>query len=280
VARLERKETSVGLQEDIPVPALAAACLAGGLASGLTGLGGGTVITPLLALAGTSQHAAQATSLAAIAAASAVGTVGYLLAGKTSIPHALIIGSCSVATVTAGAAIALSTDRRTLRLWYLVFLLTVLGVTVLEIRPAALARGGPLTHIAISAAAGSLAGALSGLLGVGGGTVSVPALLMAGMNHHTAQGTSLLAMVPSAISGAREYLATGHLSTRSAVLAAAAAAVGAASGSAAAGALPQHQLKTVFVAFLAAIAARQAASTLRAQHQPAAHARRPARAQA
>ena len=36
----------MNLQEDIPVPALAAACLAGGLASGLTGLGGGTVITP------------------------------------------------------------------------------------------------------------------------------------------------------------------------------------------------------------------------------------------
>jgi hypothetical protein len=38
VARLEREETSMNLQEDIPVPALAAACLAGG-----------TVITPLLA---------------------------------------------------------------------------------------------------------------------------------------------------------------------------------------------------------------------------------------
>jgi len=38
VARLEREEASVSLQEDIPAPALAAACLAGGAA-----------ITPLLA---------------------------------------------------------------------------------------------------------------------------------------------------------------------------------------------------------------------------------------
>jgi hypothetical protein len=38
VARLEREETSMNLQEDIPAPALAAACLAGGAA-----------ITPLLA---------------------------------------------------------------------------------------------------------------------------------------------------------------------------------------------------------------------------------------
>jgi hypothetical protein len=38
VARLEREETSMNLQEDIPVHALAPACLAGG-----------TVITPLLA---------------------------------------------------------------------------------------------------------------------------------------------------------------------------------------------------------------------------------------
>ena len=268
----------MSLQEDIPLHILAAACLAGGLASGLTGLGGGTVITPLLSLAGASQHAAQAASLAAIAAASAVGAAGYLLVGKASVPHALVIGSCSAATVTAGAAIALRTDRHTLRLWYLAFLTAALAVSALGARPHALAEGGPLAEAAASIAAGCLAGALSGLLGVGGGTVSVPALLMAGMGQHTAQGTSLLAMVPSAVSGARQYLAAGQLSARSATLAAAAAAVGAAAGSAAAGALPQHQLKAVFIAFLAAIAARQAASTLRARQQPAAPARRPARA--
>jgi uncharacterized membrane protein YfcA len=272
------EEAAVSLQEDIPLHVLAAACLAGGLASGLTGLGGGTVIAPLLSFAGASQHAAQAASLAAIAAASAVGAAGYLLVGKASIPHALIIGSCSAATVTAGAALALRTDRHTLRLWYLSFLAAALAVSALGTRPHALTESGPLAEAAASTVAGCLAGALSGLLGVGGGTVSVPALLMAGMGQHTAQGTSLLAMVPSAISGARQYLAAGQLSARSATLAAAAAAAGAAAGSAAAGALPQHQLKTVFVAFLAVIAARQAASTLRARKQPPK--RRPARARA
>ena len=267
-------------EEAPPILILATACLAGGFASGLTGLGGGTVVTPLLALVGTPQHTAQAASLAAIAAASAVGAAGYLLTGNASFPHPLIIGSCSAATVTASAALALRTDRHTLRLWYLAFLAAALAVSALGTRPRGLVEGGPLAEAATAVVAGSLAGTLSGLLGVGGGTVTVPALLMAGMSQHTAQGTSLLAMVPSAISGAREYLAAGHLSKGSAAFAAAAAAVGAAAGSAAAGALPQHELRTVFVAFLAIIAVRQAASTFRTLQRPAVPARRPTRARA
>jgi hypothetical protein len=54
-------------------PGFLVACLAGGLASGLTGLGGGTVTTPILtAFLGYGQHAAHAPSLAAMAGSSAV----------------------------------------------------------------------------------------------------------------------------------------------------------------------------------------------------------------
>ena len=54
-------------------PGFLVACLAGGLASGLTGLGGGTVTTPILtAFLGYGQHAAHAASLAAMAGSSAV----------------------------------------------------------------------------------------------------------------------------------------------------------------------------------------------------------------
>ncbi len=44
---------------------------------------------------------------------------------------------------------------------------------------------------------GSVAGALSGALGIGGGIIIVPSLvLLFGLSQHTAQGTTLALMVP------------------------------------------------------------------------------------
>ena len=52
------------------------------------------------------------------------------------------------------------------------------------------------------AAAGLAAGALSGLFGVGGGVLFVPALaFFAGLDQLTAEATSLLAIVPVAVAG-------------------------------------------------------------------------------
>lgn len=57
--------------------------------------------------------------------------------------------------------------------------------------------------MAVLAAAGLAAGFLSGLFGVGGGLVMVPALvLLVGMAQHRANATSLAAIVPIAVVGA------------------------------------------------------------------------------
>lgn len=79
--------------------------------------------------------------------------------------------------------------------------------------------------------AGLLAGFTSGLFGVGGGVVIVPALaLLAGFPHKLATGTSLTAIVPISIAGSIGYAAAGEVDVVVAVLVAAGALAGAVAG--------------------------------------------------
>jgi uncharacterized protein len=71
------------------------------------------------------------------------------------------------------------------------------------VRPSGEMTEGPLRiPPPLLAAIGAAAGVLSGLLGVGGGIVMVPALVIAGLGQHRAQATSLAAIVPIAVVGA------------------------------------------------------------------------------
>jgi len=62
---------------------------------------------------------------------------------------------------------------------------------------------------------GVFTGFLSGMMGVGGGTIMVPAMiLMAGMGQHVAQGSSLLAMIPAGAVGAHAHWKLGNVVTK------------------------------------------------------------------
>jgi uncharacterized membrane protein YfcA len=59
------------------------------------------------------------------------------------------------------------------------------------------------SHVVIAIAIGLAAGVLAGLFGVGGGILFVPALtIVLGLEQHHAQGTSLLAILPTVVVGA------------------------------------------------------------------------------
>jgi len=61
---------------------------------------------------------------------------------------------------------------------------------------------------------GIFTGFLSGMMGVGGGTIMVPSMvLLAGFSQYTAQGSSLLAMVPVGMSGAYAHWRLGNVNT-------------------------------------------------------------------
>lgn len=67
-------------------------------------------------------------------------------------------------------------------------------------------------HIVIAVAVGLVAGVISGVLGVGGGTISIPAMvLLLGVEQHTAQGVSLAAMMFTALVGAFIHYRQGNV---------------------------------------------------------------------
>ena len=101
----------------------------------------------------------------------------------------------------------------------------------------------PITLAAIGAAAGMM----SGLLGVGGGIVMVPLLvLLAGSSQHEAHATSLAAVIPIASVGAATYWIDGDLRVGYALLFAAGSLIGAPIGARAMARMSEARLRIVF----------------------------------
>jgi uncharacterized protein len=99
----------------------------------------------------------------------------------------------------------------------------------------------------VSAGVGLLAGLMSGALGVGGGVVMVPALVLAaGLSQHQAHATSLAAVVPIASAGAATFAWGGSLELAPALALAAGAVIGAPLGARVMSSLPERSLKVVF----------------------------------
>lgn len=114
-------------------------------------------------------------------------------------------------------------------------------------------RPGVLALIAL----GAVAGVLSGLFGVGGGVLIVPALVMLlAMPHRLAHGTSLAAVVPISVVGAVAYLLHGSVDLRVAALLMAGTVAGAMWGARLLDWLPERILRWAFIAFIAFVAAR------------------------
>jgi uncharacterized membrane protein YfcA len=85
---------------------LAAIATAAGAFSGLFGVGGGTVIVPLLILwVGFDERSAAATSLAAIVVITGFATVAQGLYGNVDVPKGLLVGLPAVGGVLAGTAL-------------------------------------------------------------------------------------------------------------------------------------------------------------------------------
>jgi uncharacterized membrane protein YfcA len=108
------------------------------------------------------------------------------------------------------------------------------------------------------AAIGLVAGVLAGLLGVGGGVVLVPALvLMLGFDQHVAQGTSLVVIVPAALAGSTVNYRRGRFRLLDAVLLVAGGLAGAAIGSSMALGLQDASLRRLFAVLLVAFGVQQ-----------------------
>jgi uncharacterized protein len=117
-------------------------------------------------------------------------------------------------------------------------------------------------------AIGFLAGMASGLLGVGGGALFVPALvLFLGLSQLDAQATSLLAIVPVALVGAANQRRYGNLRVRDGILLGVLATGGALGGVALANALPERALEVSFAMLQLFIAFQLARRALRGEDE-------------
>lgn len=112
---------------------------------------------------------------------------------------------------------------------------------------------------ALIVVAGIPIGLLSGLLGVGGGLVMVPFMVLAlGRSQHVAQGTSLLVIVPTAVAGMIALRKRGYVSFKHAALIALGGIGSAFLGAAVALELAPEVLEKTFGAFLVVMGARTA----------------------
>jgi uncharacterized membrane protein YfcA len=124
---------------------------------------------------------------------------------------------------------------------------------------------GPTLYLAL-AAFGVAVGVTSGLLGVGGGTLVVPFLTFAvGLSQHSAEATSLLVILPTAIAGSlvlrRQRVGDLGISLRIGVF----GAVGSVLGALLALALPGGTLRIVFAVFVGLVGLRLAWDGIRGE---------------
>ena len=107
------------------------------------------------------------------------------------------------------------------------------------------------------AAIGLSAGFAAGLLGVGGGIVMVPAMvLVLAFDQHVAQGTSLVVIIPAALAGSVTHYRNGRVSLRDAALLAVGGIGGAVVGSVSALSVDDMVLRRLFGVFLLVVAAQ------------------------
>ncbi len=192
--------------------------LAAGILSGLFGVGGGTVIVPLLVLLlGFDQRLSAGTSLAAIVPTAAVGVISYAVHDSVAWIPALILALGSVIGAQVGTRLLPRISQTALR-WCFVGFLTVVIVSLFLVIPSR-GAGLELTWVTgpLLLVLGLFTGVLAGLIGVGGGVIVVPVLMLAfGTSDLIAKGTSLLMLIPTGVSGTFGNLRNHNVDLRAA----------------------------------------------------------------
>ena len=124
---------------------------------------------------------------------------------------------------------------------------------------------GPTLYVVL-VAFGVIVGVASGLLGVGGGTLIVPFLTLAvGFAQHSAEATSLLVILPTAVAGSLALRRRGVGDLGLALRFGVVGAVGSVLGALLALALPASTLKLVFAVFVGVVGLRLARDGIRAE---------------
>ena len=189
--------------------------LAGGTVGGFMGVGGGIIMVPLLTWVGLTQKRAQGTSLSATVPLAIISLIIYFHTPGFNLSAAVPLAIGGVVGAYAGSGLVRRFSNRKLYRLFGIFLLIVAlrhAYTIItgDISPDATHHVSPL----IAGLAGIAAGLVSGLFGVGGGVVFVPAgVQLLGLGEKAAHGASFAAIIPTALVGIFRYRSSGDLET-------------------------------------------------------------------
>ncbi len=226
-----------------------------GLSLGLLGGGGSILAVPILVyVAGIDPHEAVPLSLAIVGGTSVLAALLHRRSGQVDTAAALLFGLSGMAGAILGARLTHLVAPGTLLLIFGGVML-VAGAFMIRGRSEAEGPARPARRLA-SLIAGFFVGALTGFLGVGGGFLGVPALvLFAGLPMRRAVGTSLVVIAMNSFAGLVGHLPLqgGHGPLLAGFLAVSGA--GAFFGERLAGRFSQKGLKRVFGFFVLAIGA-------------------------
>ena len=230
-----------------------------GLSLGLIGGGGSILTVPILVYVfGYSMKSAVPMSLGVVGITSAVGALRHVRARAVRLPAALAFAPSAMLGTVAGTRIA---DLLSGRAQMVIFAVVMAGAAAAMYRPARpSAREDPVgagIRAAIRAApAGLGVGVLTGIVGVGGGFLIVPALvLLLGLPMHHAVGTSLVVIALNSAAGVAGYAGRVAVDWTAMALFTALAVGGVLAGASLAPRVPAERLRQWFAIFLVAMAA-------------------------
>ena len=208
-----------------------------GFVAGLLGVGGGLIIVPVLTFIFAAHHfpesyvvhLALGTSLASIAFTSISSFRAHHAHGAVNWKIWREVTPGIITGTLLGSVLAAHLSTHFLKVFFVVFLFYVGTQMILDIKPKA-ARD--LPGLPGMFGAGNVIGAVSSLVGIGGGTLSVPFMTWCNVKLHQAIGTSAAIGFPIAVAGTVGYIANGMRIEG----------------------LPEHSLGFVYLPALAAIA--------------------------
>lgn len=227
-----------------------------GLSLGLLGGGGSILTVPIFVyILGFGVKEAIAMSLAVVGITSLFGAVGHWKAGNVNLRVATIFGTVAMLGTYLGARLAIYfSGAAQLSLFAVVMLLAALFM-FREPRPAAKEAGRTLSirqmPLALIVLEGLAVGVLTGLVGVGGGFLIVPALVLLGkVPMREAVGTSLLVIAMKSVAGFAGYLGQVEVAWGFMALFTGVAIGGILIGTWLVRFVPQHALQRSFALFL------------------------------
>ncbi|MER8038920.1 sulfite exporter TauE/SafE family protein [Streptomyces hydrogenans] len=228
---------------------IVAASLLVGVSLGILGGGGSILTVPILVyLAGQDTKEAIATSLFVVGVTSLAALVPHARAHRVRWRTGLLFGAFSMVGAYGGGRLAAYIPGTALLIAFALMMLATAFAMLRRPRTARepKARHGdlPVKHIAVE---GLVVGAVTGLVGSGGGFLVVPALaLLGGLPMGIAVGTSLLVIAMKSFAGLAGHLSGVSLDWGLALTVTAAAVLGSLAGARLAGRIPQQVLRKAF----------------------------------